>query len=81
MSTKICTKCKLDKPLSDFYKLTRAPDGHQYHCKACSAVYVTAWLKRHPEYSRRKEHWRKRNRAKYNAYMREYMAKRKALAQ
>jgi hypothetical protein len=33
METKICGKCKREKPLSEFYPHKR--DGHQSHCKEC----------------------------------------------
>ena len=45
MSTKVCTKCKISKPLSGFYKSNQAPDGLMYNCKDCKKAY---------EYARRK---------------------------
>lgn len=35
MKTKICTKCKIEKPLSDFHKRSKSKDGHAYRCKTC----------------------------------------------
>lgn len=35
MTTKLCTKCRQDKPTSDFSRPARAKDGLQYHCKEC----------------------------------------------
>lgn len=35
METKICSKCKAEKPLSEFHKDKRARDGLYSHCKAC----------------------------------------------
>jgi transposase-like protein len=32
---KECNKCKVEKPLSEYHKLKRSEDGHQYRCKAC----------------------------------------------
>ncbi len=35
MSSKICTCCKTEKPLSEFYKDSRRKDGKQTSCKSC----------------------------------------------
>ena len=35
---KICTKCKVHKELSDFYKDPRPRDGLQSHCKECVRI-------------------------------------------
>lgn len=40
MKTKICTKCKLTKPLSDFHKCTISKDTFAYYCKKCTASYA-----------------------------------------
>lgn len=45
-ATKRCNKCKLEKPLSEFY---RRLDGFQGHCKTCSKAAVRKWNKDHPE--------------------------------
>lgn len=39
----MCTKCKLDVPLTQFAKCARAKDGLQWECKSC-------WLERSREY-------------------------------
>jgi hypothetical protein len=36
MKTKICTKCKKEKPVSDFYSSKSRPDGLYSYCKVCS---------------------------------------------
>jgi hypothetical protein len=33
---KKCGKCKVEKPLDDYYKMSRAKDGRQNYCKDCS---------------------------------------------
>ena len=35
--TKICSKCKRELPLSNFYKSKNSKDGYQNQCKECSA--------------------------------------------
>lgn len=35
MDTKVCTKCKVEKPLSDFWRHHITKDGYAYRCKSC----------------------------------------------
>lgn len=36
---KICSTCRLWKPLESFNRRSSAPDGRQWRCRACSAEY------------------------------------------
>lgn len=36
--TKVCTKCKLEKPLSEFYKEVGHRDGRRSACKQCAKL-------------------------------------------
>jgi hypothetical protein len=36
MTTKICFKCNIEKPLSDYYKHKMMSDGHLNKCKVCT---------------------------------------------
>ena len=36
---KTCTKCLVEKNLSDFYLAKTTADGHTYNCKSCHATY------------------------------------------
>jgi hypothetical protein len=43
---KICAKCKIDKPLSEYSKLSRASDGFNYRCKDCCNSYYNSIYKK-----------------------------------
>lgn len=59
--SKVCSKCKIDKPLSDYYASRANRDGLQYICKSCQkeknrlrdrsndAAVKAAWAARNPE--------------------------------
>ena len=51
MESKVCTTCKVDKPLEEFFKNRNGKFGRNPSCKECS-------------YNNRKQHWVK-NRDKY----------------
>ena len=36
---KICSKCKIEKPLTEFNKASRYIDGLRYDCKQCQSLY------------------------------------------
>lgn len=38
-STKVCSKCKVEKSPTEFYKDKRTKDGLQYNCKTCLKSY------------------------------------------
>lgn len=40
--TKRCSKCDTYKPLADFNKMTKSPDGRQPRCRECQAAYFQA---------------------------------------
>lgn len=49
MTTKVCTKCKVEYPLSYFYADKRSPDGLQYNCKVCKSEMSRKWKENNPD--------------------------------
>lgn len=46
---KRCSKCGIEKALSEFYKDSRTPSGLHYWCKECMRLYRRAWHRKHPD--------------------------------
>lgn len=40
--SKVCTKCKVDKPLSEYGKQSANKDGLMYYCRTCVSEYHKA---------------------------------------
>lgn len=38
-TSKTCSSCRVEKPLSEFNKRARSGDGHQAMCRACAVTY------------------------------------------
>ena len=43
MKTKVCSGCKVEKPLSEFPKNKREKDGFHHYCKMCNNQRVNKW--------------------------------------
>ena len=56
---KRCSKCKAEKPLSDYYQRSLSPDGHQPHCKECASAYGIAYGRTARVKKRRREYYLK----------------------
>ena len=54
-SSKLCTKCKIDKPLSEFYEHKSKRSGYHSNCKQCALEYRRSYRKSNPE--RVKAYW------------------------
>ena len=50
---KRCSKCKMEKDESEFYRDSKTRDGLQAHCKACRRLWEREYL------PLRREYWRK----------------------
>ena len=62
---KVCTKCKIEKELTEFYKGKSNKDGLSYECKSCQREYCQANKERIKEY-------RQANKERMKEYKKEY---------
>lgn len=49
MTSKVCSKCKQEKPLEEFYKRQIARDGKASCCKTCKSLAFKTWLEKNRE--------------------------------
>lgn len=62
---KRCTKCRIDKILSEFWNDKSTHDGLSCHCKKCRNIASISWCERNKEQSREiKKRWYKNNKKK-----------------
>ena len=59
---KKCSKCGLEKELSEFQHRKNSPDGLNGHCKKCHGKYTKIWRSNHKEQSIKSQaKWKKAN--------------------
>jgi hypothetical protein len=59
---KVCTKCKEEKPLVEFSKQAKAPDGLRQRCKLCIKAENADWyLKNREDKLRKNLEWQRKN--------------------
>ena len=77
ITTKICFRCGIEKPITDYYKHNQMKDGHLNKCKACTKKDS---IKRHHEKSKDNE-WveSERERAKEKYHRLNYLEKQKKI--
>lgn len=63
---KACNKCKEEKPLQEFYKMQKSPDGHGYSCKVCWKQHIKDRRKTE-EFQQWQKEYTKRNYKKLQA--------------
>ena len=70
---KMCTKCKIEKELTEFKRHKETKDGLDSWCRACYAAAQRKWRKENPEKERAGvEKWRKENPEKVRAAREKY---------
>lgn len=72
MGTRVCCKCRAERPTSDFGPRKGRPGGLRYQCRPCDSAYMRAYYARNADECRRK-------RREYHMAHREEEAARDAL--
>jgi hypothetical protein len=73
---KRCLRCGLTKPISEFSKDKRRPDGCKSHCKECHNKYNKKWCEENPDkFKDRKERYVETHRVQINDYAKKYREK------
>lgn len=66
---KTCSACGVEKPLNEFHRHRRSPDGRQYRCRVCTAAHDRARYAANPERaSENNRRWRTANAEYRRAY-------------
>ena len=65
---KICTKCKCEKELTEFYRHIGNKSGYQSQCKKCMDTYSKQHRKNNPKYRRKMVYWYYYKSAKRRGY-------------
>lgn len=70
MTGKVCSTCKVEKPLTEFHRETRNKiDGHQRICRACTLAHNKAWDDKNPGHRKiLRKQWYVKNRDRIVAY-------------
>ncbi len=73
---KKCTKCKIEKPLTEFYKDKNSKDGYGFYCKSCKNEWYNEWYKSNKEsraeYYQLNKEYLTRGHQKYRSSKKEY---------
>jgi 5-methylcytosine-specific restriction endonuclease McrA len=71
---KTCTKCRESKPLTDFNKQAKSPDGHHYYCRECQRATRPRYdpSKARPQVGRDASGWRAANKDRIRTYKAAY---------
>lgn len=95
METKTCSKCGIEKPLSEFYKNNQKKDGLHPSCKFCVNNSVKIYKEKNPEkikeskkkhylknkekYSNLNKKWKEKNPEYMTTYLKHYYIKHKEI--
>ena len=64
--SKVCTKCKVEKELTEFHKDSKTKDGLFIWCKACNAMRAKKhYIKNKEKIDKYNLEWKKKNPEKY----------------
>jgi hypothetical protein len=82
--TKTCSECQKIKPIKEFGKHKKSPDGYGYKCQTCKHQYYQTWSIKNPNYHKNRyttdpskyRNLSSQNRQKNPTYIKHYFAKR-----
>jgi hypothetical protein len=70
---KTCSRCGISKPLSDFHRLAKSPDGYRGACKACRQEESKVnHIKNRERINKNSSAWRRDNRERFLAGLRDW---------
>jgi hypothetical protein len=73
METKVCTKCLVEKKLSDFNKMSKVTCGVRSYCRECQKIESKKYrLKNKEKIKEYNTKWNKENQEYYKKYFEEY---------
>lgn len=78
-ATKSCRKCSENKPVSEFRRWRRSPDGYRNECKECQCAAEKTWRKNSNSAARYAKEFRERNPTSYAISRCKQTAERKGL--
>ena len=73
VKTKVCSKCKIERPVKEFHKDKSRKDGLYFHCKVCQAKKYKYYYKTNPDKLKKyQKEYRKANPDNIKEYGKEY---------
>lgn len=73
VSTKLCTKCKIEKPLDQFSVNKASPTGIRSACKECCNAHKRQWSANNKDHCKQyMDKWREQNKEHVEAYTEKY---------
>jgi len=74
---KTCTKCKIEKPSTEFYNTKKNKDGKSYYCKECNREYYYKCVGRLPRISSTKAGYKICSKCKVEKVLKEFHKQKK----
>lgn len=74
-TTKICTKCGVEKGLEEFHVNNGNNDGRSGACKVCACAYAKSYRLKNPDYLSKQKEWRTENKDTARAQAKKYRSK------